>query len=69
MFNHPAQEFVKYPCGRCGKEGTLDEMEACWYCLGPLCSECWDKYGHCGHQRAEEMNEAARKVNQPGLKE
>lgn len=68
MFDHPAVEFVRRPCGRCGKEVIPYEAEVCWYCLAPLCFECWDLYGHCGHARAEEINEAARKVNQPERK-
>lgn len=43
-------------CGRCSKMVILGEAESCWWCLKPLCSECWDKYGHCGHHEAEWAN-------------
>ena len=39
-------------CNRCEK--PIDETEACWWCLSPLCPECWDQYGHCGHPEADE---------------
>jgi len=39
-------------CNRC--KTIIDETEACWWCLGPLCPECWDEYGHCGHPEAAE---------------
>lgn len=65
MFDHPAVEFVKQPCGRCGKIVTRYEAEVCWYCMRPLCWECWDEYGHCGHKEADAINEKARQVNQP----
>jgi hypothetical protein len=61
MFDHPATKFY---CRRCRKEAGYDP-DVCWYCLEPLCEECWDKYGHCGHPEAEAINEKARQVNQP----
>jgi hypothetical protein len=62
MFSHPATRFI---CRRCGEDAGLDP-EICWYCQGPLCSDCWERYGHCGHPEAEAMNEQARQVNQDG---
>ena len=66
MFNHPA---VIWTCGRCKKElgYDLDNYEVCWFCLHPLCDDCWDFYGHCGHKKADEMNEKARKANESTL--
>lgn len=52
-------------CGRCKKPVPEEEAENCWFCMHALCFECWDEHGHCGHKRAEEINEEARKVNQP----
>lgn len=58
----------EYECGRCGKPiWDLDDAETCWWCTGPLCYECWEEYGHCGHPEAEAMNEYARSVPQPAL--
>ena len=52
-------------CNRCKKKITDEDREFCWFCIGDLCYECWDEYGHCGHSKADEMNERARKVKQP----
>ena len=46
-------------CGRCEKEVDMDKAEYCWYCIHELCVDCWDKYGHCGHPEADELNELA----------
>lgn len=56
IYDRPA---VEYSCRRCGANAGHDP-EVCWYCSGPLCVECWDKYGHCGHSEADRANEAAR---------
>lgn len=45
-------------CGRC--ENMTIAHEVCWYCQGPLCDDCWDGHGHCGHPEADAMNEIAR---------
>ncbi len=47
-------------CGRCGKPVTPDTSESCWFCLGDLCVECWDRFGHCGHPGADETNDLIR---------
>lgn len=53
-------------CGRCGKALIYDDDEEfCWYCHAPLCYDCWDHFGHCGHPEANAENERARKVTQP----
>lgn len=44
-------------CKRCGKSGA---DAVCWYCCEPLCSECWEELGHCGHPEAERANELTR---------
>ena len=44
-------------CGKCDKKIT--EFEACAYCLNPLCSDCWESWGHCGHQVMYEKNTKA----------
>ena len=46
-------------CGRCKNEIPEDEHEYCWYCKGFLCAKCWDEHGHCGHEEATAINEAA----------
>lgn len=52
-------------CGRCGKKIFDDSWETCWWCAGPLCVDCWEEYGHCGHPEADEANRKAREVKQP----
>ena len=47
-------------CGRCHAPLLSDEAELCWYCTGPLCFDCWENVGHCGHAEAVRINEAAR---------
>lgn len=47
-------DIIPTGCGRCEKPLTEKECEYCWFCMGMLCVECWDKYGHCGHKRADE---------------
>jgi len=37
-------------CFRCGVSVPLDN-EKCYPCFGPLCADCWEKYGHCGKCR------------------
>ena len=44
-------------CGRCPKElHGFEETEWCWWCEGPLCKDCWENFGHCGHPEADEAN-------------
>jgi hypothetical protein len=47
-------------CGKCQKAVTEQEAEVCWWCDGPLCYECWDRDGHCGHQEADTVNRQVR---------
>jgi hypothetical protein len=47
-------------CKRCGKIIPKDWAEVCWYCNGPLCFDCWEVYGHCGHPEADAINERVR---------
>lgn len=51
------EDLPKVPtgCGRC--EESFNDYETCWFCLGQLCEECWDEFGHCGHERADQINE------------
>lgn len=49
------------PCGSCGKPIDPDEAEICWYCQGPLCGECWEEKGHCGHVGADMINRCANR--------
>ncbi len=52
-----------FECGRCNR--TTDESpEFCWYCTGPLCSFCWEEFGHCGHEGADLLNQKARRPNE-----
>ena len=67
--------FARMKCGLCKVEVALYDAEICWYCGGPLCDECWEQYGHCGHAEADlfdestrKANEAARKANETGRK-
>jgi len=53
------------PCGRCGTPVNVKDAETCFYCLGLLCKNCWDNFGHCGHPEADEINRKAREVVQP----
>ena len=50
-------------CNRCDSEIDDGADESCWFCLAPLCFECWDSVGHCGHTRADTMNNATREFN------
>jgi len=61
IFDHPAVTFV---CRRCGTEIPAGGEETCWYCGGPLCFECWDAVGHCGHDEAERINTEVRRQTQ-----
>lgn len=37
-------------CGRCARElRDRDRIELCIWCEGPLCEDCWEVPGHCGH--------------------
>ena len=47
-----------YNCGKCDKKIT--DWEACAYCPNPLCSNCWERWGHCGHQVMYEKNSIAQ---------
>jgi hypothetical protein len=53
--NHPAP--IQHCCGRCRREIPYDEEKVCWYCRCALCYECWLAFGHCGHPKANEINE------------
>lgn len=43
-------------CNVCGKLLDTGTEERCWFCNAPLCYDCWDKYGHCGHRGADMIN-------------
>ncbi len=49
-------------CGRCRSLVLWEDVEFCWFCAGYLCYDCWERYGHCGHRRADELNERAKQV-------
>jgi hypothetical protein len=44
-------------CGRC--QIAIEQGEPCWYCEQPLCVDCWEDEGHCGHPEADGINEVA----------
>jgi len=46
-------------CGRCGGAIPPGRDELCWFCEGPLCVDCWEDSGHCGHPEADALSEAA----------
>jgi len=49
-------------CGRCGELlAHIPPPDACWYCDDPLCSDCWERFAHCGHPEADEINERSRR--------
>lgn len=62
MFDHPA---VVFRCRRCGKEVPQGHEERCWYCMGPLCVDCWDQFGHCGHPEADAINDRMAQAGKP----
>lgn len=47
-------------CGRCQRPVAKSVAEACWFCSGPLCGECWEQYGHCGHPEAYRIDAKIR---------
>jgi hypothetical protein len=51
-------------CGCCGK--PVSNPEYCWYCDAPLCVECWEEKGHCGHPEADEINRQSRLTDDEG---
>jgi len=51
-------------CGCCKK--PVSDPEYCWYCDGPLCSECWEAKGHCGHPEADEINRQSNLTDAEG---
>ena len=44
------------PCGQCGSAVRPEVAEHCWFCGGPLCGDCWEAIGHCGHAEAFRLN-------------
>ncbi len=63
--NEYLENVVNSLCGRCGEKIKDRRQETCFWCHGVLCYECFDKYGHCGHEEADKLNEMARSVKQP----
>ncbi|HKQ00519.1 MAG TPA: hypothetical protein VJ735_09335 [Actinomycetes bacterium] len=54
-------------CGRCAAElGPNDRIELCVWCEGPLCWECWEVPGHCGHAEWELINRAIQRAMNSG---
>lgn len=47
-------------CGRCEVAVSDETAEWCWWCVGPLCSQCWETVGHCGHPEADTVNRASK---------
>lgn len=45
-------------CGGCGAPVTA-AADICWYCNAPLCWDCFEEVGHCGHPEAAALNQAA----------
>jgi hypothetical protein len=45
-------EPVMVPCGYCGRAVEKAGAERCWHCHSPLCGDCWEEIGHCGHPEA-----------------
>jgi len=64
MFDHPAVGLVTVACRRCQMPLVLADAEICWYCEGPLCYNCWDKFGHCGHAEADKVNAQAQAIDE-----
>lgn len=45
-----------FRCGNC-KTVKFDKPQYCFYCLGKLCYDCWDRVGHCGHRAVQAMKD------------
>lgn len=45
-------------CGRCRCKAPNPEY--CWYCLSPMCGDCWEEHGHCGHAEADVIKHAMK---------
>ena len=57
-------------CSRCGQSLRYDQTERCWWDFAPLCGDCWERYGHCGHAEADQVNGQIRAhyAQQQGLR-
>lgn len=53
-------------CGKCKQEVPEGTAEICFWCEGPMCCACWERYGHCGHADADLVNEASDKTDAEG---
>ena len=42
-------------CGRCGLTVRPMIRTTCWWCLRPMCLQCWKDPGHCGEPEALEI--------------
>lgn len=60
---------TKEVCGRCLTPITPNSAEYCWFCGSVLCCVCWDRFGHCGHKEADEINEISRKADYGGRRQ
>jgi hypothetical protein len=40
-------------CGRCAREIPDGKEEACLFCEGALCLDCWERWGCCQHPGAD----------------
>jgi hypothetical protein len=51
----------RYPgaadCGRCFQPIGEGELERCWYCEGPLCVYCCDRFSVCGCPGSDQAQE------------
>ena len=53
-------------CGRC-KKRIKGGPQYCWFCPDPLCYDCWNEHGHCGHAEADAINAECRRRDAVGL--
>lgn len=44
-------------CGGCGDTVLPTDAETCWFCDAGMCFDCWDEFGHCGHEAADLINQ------------
>jgi len=52
-------------CASCQKVIPFNEDESYWHCVEPLCYECWESTGHCGHPDAVAVNDASIAASSP----
>jgi hypothetical protein len=53
-------------CGRCARAiHDPDGPELCWWCEGPMCSDCWESFGVCGCPGSDEAQADLKRAATP----